>query len=195
MYMVKTDFGFQKMVIELFSWLEDYGFSLIEEKSTIVKYEGRFGYVNVYHGRSSYEVGIEIGPPGEEQKSNYSMSELIRLREYEKAKNYRNPIATSEQTMRTAIFAQAEKLMMYGQRVFKGESKVWQELKQQRQNWSKEYAMDIMQSQVRQEVENYFHKKDYKRVIELLSRIEGRLTSVELKKLEYAKKKIIESKK
>ena len=186
--MQDRNFKFQEMALELFRWLEDYGYCLAGENSTIVRYEGPLGHVNVYHGRSSHEIGVEVGPPGE-QISSYSMSELIRLKDGEEAKYYIDPTVTSPQFIKSFISAQAQRLQVYGKRIFTGDNKVWHDLKQQRQKWSEEYAMDILLSQVRPEAEKSFRNNDFKRVVELLSRVEQRLTPAERKKLEYARRK------
>jgi hypothetical protein len=184
------NFGFKEIVLELFGWLERYGYCVAEAGSTIVRYEGSLGFVNVYYGRSSYEIGVEVGPPGEEQMASYSMSELIRLKDDEEAKSYRNPVVTSSQTIKGFVAIQAQRLKDYGQPILSGNTTVWHVLEQQRKRWSEEYAMDVLVSQVRSEAENSFRAHNFKRVIELLSPVEYRLTPAERKKLEYARRKL-----
>jgi hypothetical protein len=59
----RSNLRFQEAALESFRWLEeDYHYRLSEESSTFVRYEGPLGYVNVYHGRSSYEVGSKLPP-------------------------------------------------------------------------------------------------------------------------------------
>lgn len=182
--------GFQSIVLELFGWLEGYSYCMTGASSTIVRYEGPLGFVNVYHGRSSYEIGVEVGPPGDEQIACYSMSELIRLKDDEEAKKYRNPVVTSLQSMKGFVAIQAQRLKVYGHRILAGNTMVWHDLEQQRQRWSEEYAMDVLLSQVRSEAARSFREQNFKRVVELLSPVERRLTPAECKKLEYARKKL-----
>jgi hypothetical protein len=185
----RRNLGFQEEVLESFRWLEDYQYRLFEESSTFVRYEGPLGYVNVYHGRSSYEVGVEIAPPGE-GVSSYSMSALIQLTDTEESKSYRNPIATSIQTVRNLVAAQAQRLKLYGRRIFAGNSQVWKELEHQRRQRAEDYAMEVLLSQVRPEAERSFRNHDSKRVVRLLSAVELRLTPAERKKLDYARRQV-----
>jgi hypothetical protein len=182
--------GFEAIARESFRWLEDHGYCVTGASSTIVRYEGQLGFVNVYHGRSSSEVGVEVGAPGDEQIASYSMSELIRLKDDDEAKKYRNPVATSPQTMKGFLEIQAQRLKVYGQRIFSGNTMIWNDLEQQRQRWSKEYAMDVLVSQVRSEAQRSFRDHNFNRVVELLSSIERRLTPAEYKKLEYSRRKL-----
>src|SRR5215471_1441934 len=58
--------GFQEAV--RFSFLNSYGFKTVQEQTTFVRFESATVFVNVYHGRASFELGVEIGRlsnPGE----------------------------------------------------------------------------------------------------------------------------------
>jgi len=189
--MHNRSFGFQGMVVEVFKWIELYGYRIYGEDSTIVQYKGSLGYVNVYHGRYSYEVGVEISPPGEGDMVTYSMSELIRLKDNILAITYRNPIAITPQTLEAFLADQSQRLKIYGQQIFAGDSAIWHELKHQRQQWSEEYAMNVLLSQVRPEAERSFRDHDYKRVVKLFSVVENRLSPTECKKLKYAREKLL----
>lgn len=181
--------GFQNAVLQSFKWLVDYRYRVVEEKSTFIRYEGPSGYVNVYHGRSSYEVGIEVGPPGKGVVSSYSMSELIRLSNIEEARIYRNPVVTTMRSMNDFVDAQAQRLREYGQRVLTGDAGVWEELQQQKQQWAKDFATEVLLSQIRPEAERAFRDHDFKRVVDLLSAVASQLTPAERKKLDFARRK------
>lgn len=53
--------GFVRVVREAFAFLEDAGFAVVSEKPTFVRYESPTAFVNVFHGRGSYELGVEFG--------------------------------------------------------------------------------------------------------------------------------------
>jgi hypothetical protein len=60
--------GFKDAVLESFKFLRKYGYRRVRADVTFVRYETpwysfkRRFYVNVYHARGSYEMGVEVGP-------------------------------------------------------------------------------------------------------------------------------------
>lgn len=184
----REDLGFAREVLSSFSFIEAYNYSVNEEHETLVGYRGTFGYINIYHGRSSYEIGIHVYPPNEYPKDGYSMSELMRLIDAEKAKKYRNPIAMTPFDVNKYVKEQAQRFEKYGQRILSGDSSIWPELMQQKQKWAEEYATNMLLSQSRIEAKVSFRKHNLQRVIDLLKDFEKLLTPSEKKMLEYAKK-------
>jgi hypothetical protein len=60
--------GFKDAVVKSFKFLRKYGFRRVRAEATLVRYETpwysfkRRFYMNVYHSRGSYEMGVELGP-------------------------------------------------------------------------------------------------------------------------------------
>lgn len=58
----RVEAGFAQVVRGAFEFLErDHGFRVAREESTLVRYEGGRRFVNVFWGRGSYELGVEVG--------------------------------------------------------------------------------------------------------------------------------------
>src|ERR1700680_1402044 len=57
----RAKLGFQEAVLSGFKFLSEFGFRPVEQKVTFVRYESSQVFVNVYHGRASYELGVEVG--------------------------------------------------------------------------------------------------------------------------------------
>lgn len=54
--------GFSEAVVREFEFVQStYDFCLIEESETLVRYESKRLFLKIFHGRSSYEIGIELG--------------------------------------------------------------------------------------------------------------------------------------
>ena len=53
--------GFKDAVLLSFGFLRTYGLKPVEEDVTLVRYESDAVFVNVYYGRGSFEIGVEIG--------------------------------------------------------------------------------------------------------------------------------------
>jgi hypothetical protein len=53
--------GFKEAVLANFQFLQDYGLECAQSDVTFVRYDSPRIFVNVYHGRGSYELDVEIG--------------------------------------------------------------------------------------------------------------------------------------
>lgn len=51
--------GFEAAVVENFAFLKEAGFECVRRECTFVRYESKRVFVNVYHGRGSFELGVE----------------------------------------------------------------------------------------------------------------------------------------
>ncbi len=57
-----TALAFAKCVTQAFSFLEErFGFSLVSAQATFVRYVSTQVFVNVYQGKKSYELNVEVG--------------------------------------------------------------------------------------------------------------------------------------
>lgn len=67
--------GFTTFVLREFAFLLRLGFSVVREESTLVRFESKRIFVNIYHGRSSHVIGVELGRI--QQGDMYSLHELL----------------------------------------------------------------------------------------------------------------------
>src|SRR5690242_10148131 len=67
--------GFVDLVFKAFAFLLRLGFVVARRDGTFVRFEKDNVFVNVYHGRSSYQVGLELGRIHE--SDIYSLHELL----------------------------------------------------------------------------------------------------------------------
>lgn len=68
--------GFVDLVLSAFAFLLRLGFVVARREATLVRFEKDNVFVNVYHGRSSYQVGLELGRLRDGDM--YSLHELIQ---------------------------------------------------------------------------------------------------------------------
>jgi hypothetical protein len=68
--------GFVALATEAFAFLLRLGFAVVRREGTLVRFESDSVFVNVYHGRSSYQVGLELGRVGKDEL--YSLYEVLR---------------------------------------------------------------------------------------------------------------------
>ena len=57
----RRDFEFAALATDSFAFLPDSGLALVEVDESRVRFASAQRFLNVYHGRDSYEVGVEVG--------------------------------------------------------------------------------------------------------------------------------------
>ena len=165
-----------------FAFLADEGFMEAEALPTLVRFRKDDIEVDVYHGRKSYEIGGGISISG----TRYSMSEVMRVGDPDVAKNYRNTVATTPETVTGGLEELSGLLQRYGTAALRGDSHFFLVLGEQRKQWANEYALDVLVDQLRPQAEDAFRRGDYSKAAELYSRIRERLSPAEIKKLALA---------
>ncbi|MGR4876190.1 hypothetical protein [Pseudoxanthomonas sp. LARHCG66] len=181
----RSQLHFTTKVRKAFSFLANEGFTEVEALPTLVRYQKGGVEVDVYHGRQSYEIGAGISISG----TRYAMSEVVRAGDPEVAKTYRNMVATTHEGIVAGLEELSALMQRYGATALRGDSRYFSMLEGQRKQWAKEYALDVIESQLRPQAEEAFRRRDYSKVVELYGRIKERLSPVEVKRLALAEKR------
>lgn len=186
----RTALNFPAAVRVAFHFLGEFGFQEIDAEETIVRYATDRIFLNVYHGRSSYEIGIEVGLLDENgsDAGGYSLSEFIRLTKPEEGARLRYFCATTPDEVQTGLERLAAQVKQHVARALKGDETIFPELEHQQQEWARAFAADVGYRQVSPKAAEAFRQKEYQKAAELYESIREKLTPAELTKLEYAKK-------
>jgi len=177
--------NFANAVVEKFSFLTDLGFAVTESLPTIVRYRKGVVRIDVYHGRQSYELGFGV----ERHGVRYSLPELIRTTDAGAAAQYRNSPATSLQEISEGLSRLVEFVKRYGEAALRGDPEFFAALEEQRKTWAQEYALDVLEGQVRPKAEAAFRTGDYAEAATLYEKIRPRLSATELKKLALSRER------
>jgi hypothetical protein len=181
----RTRLNFPEVVTQRFGFLADYGYSAYEITPTMVKYRKGDLTIEIYYGRSSYEVGFELGR-GDER---YALSQLIRASDPTAAEQYRNWSATTPHELTAAVDRLVKLVTQYGEPALRGAPDCFDQLRHQQSSWSERYALDVLEQQVRPKAELAFRESRYREAADLYERIRERLSAAELKKLDIARKR------
>lgn len=114
------------------------------------------------------------------------MSEIVRATDPEVARSYRNYVATTTEEVSAGLKELSALVRRYGARVLQADRPFCLKLEKQRERWADEYALDVLETQLRPQAEQAFRRGDYSRAAELYGRIRERLTPAEAKKLAIA---------
>lgn len=177
--------NFAHAVAERFGFLSEFGFRVSESLPTIVRYRKGDLELNVYHGRQSFEVGLQIG----RGRDPFSMWELIRCMDQAAAERYRMTVAKTPAAVGFAVDQLADLLLRFGQRALRDEPQFFGLLEQQRQALSEDYALEVLAEQTRPKAEAAFREGRYREAAELYEQMAPRLTPLEQKKLAAARKR------
>jgi hypothetical protein len=171
-----------------FKFLENYNYKIVKEDITFLRYEVNFVFINIFHGRISYEIGIEIGcHKNVENETIYPIEYLIGMLDEIAAKRYFRPSGNTKETIRNCLNTQAQLLKNYGDRVFHGDTTIWDELETYKNKKINEYWKKMKINDFREKANSAFREKRYNDFIKLFSTYEIQLTELERKKLEFAR--------
>ena len=176
---------FPATVTRVFAFLQDYGFQLIESLPTLVRYRCGELEARVFHGRHSYELGFEIGY----EDDMFSTGALIRTSDPHVAEQYRRSVVRTPHALLARLHELADFVRRYGERALHGDPAFFALLRQQRKEWTKKYAFEVLCRQVRPKAEAAFREGRYREAAELYREIRAGLTPAEIKKLAIAEKR------
>jgi hypothetical protein len=186
--------GFKEEVLAAFGFLiDEYGFRVVEQEPTRVRFESPLVFLNVYHGRSSSELGLEVGQlekRSSQLQSRYYLSDILDLIGKAQEEGYTFFQASTQERVKKYIAQLAELVKKHAKNVLKGDSAVFENLRSIQARKSQEYLKEMNLSRIRPEANEAFRKRDYSRVIELLEPVRTELNPSELRKLGYARKHV-----
>ena len=180
--------GFREEVLSNFNFLiTDYSFQCMKTEVTFVRFESKKLFVNVYHGRTSYEFGFEIGKLDMPERE-HSLSELMELEGV-----IANPgdgyfQTSTKEGVQKCLPKLADLVKQYAKRLLAGDMSILEKLAIVQQKRYDNYLKEMELSRILPEAEEAWREKRYKEYIELLEPIEKELSLSKLKKLEYARK-------
>ena len=200
--MLKTDtsgnrasLGFSEAVISAFNFLvEDFAFTCVRKDVTIVRFESNSTFVNVYHGRVSFELNVEIGEltiGGVLPENPFTIEEILHLVNPKEAVNYRPFQVHTVESVKKFVSDLANLVKQYATPALIGDHGFFRRLSELRTQRSNEYLNSVRLNRTRTEVETEWHRKNYRRVMELYDSMLEDLTPAEAKRLAYAKKKCL----
>lgn len=190
----RTNLQFPKAVRLAFKFLvEDFFFSLIKEDVTYVRYESKTVFVNVYHGRASYELNVEIGErviDDPRRENPFTIGEILQLVNPQQYQVYRPYQATTSESVKKFLYELAHLVREYARPALLGDEEFFQQVHETRHQNSNKLLLSWELNRIRRDVEIAWREKNFKRVVEIYNPVKEHLTPAEMKKLEYARKKV-----
>jgi hypothetical protein len=191
----RASLGFVDAVTSAFNFLvEDFSFTCVREDITLVRFESNSVFVNVYHGRVSFELNVEIGELtiGEQRPEvSFTIGEILHLVNPTEATSYHPYQVHTVDSVKKFVAELAKLVKEYAIPALMGDHDFFQRVAEVQAKRSDAYLKDLRLNRTRTDVETAWHQKNYSRVIELYDSMFDDLTPAEAKRLAYAKKKCL----
>lgn len=183
--------GFSEVVRSAFDFLEaEYGFARKDVAPTLVRYESSSVVISVYHGRSSYEVGVEISTRSASNRREppFELADLVAFCGQEALLPAGFLQASTREAVRAIVRRAAEILYQCGSDLLRGDRFAFRRLDELRREQAVSNGLKRRLSDVRAAAATAWQEGDYRRVEALYRSIEPHLTPAERKKLDYVSK-------
>jgi hypothetical protein len=169
-----------------FAFLESLGFRCVRSEITLVRFESLDIAICVYHEKLSYEIGSTI--ESLVGTDTYSFSEILRLVHSERAEKYRDYATHTVEGVAKGVSELAELFQRYVDTRILNDTKFFPDLKQQRDEWARSYAVETQLVQARKKSDISWKEGDFGKVVQILIPLREHLNPSDSKKLEYALK-------
>lgn len=188
----RNNLGFTDAVLSAFDFLiGKYNFRLVKAEPTFVRYESPNVFVNIYHGRSSYELGVEVGQMTKapsQAEGHFSIGDIIDLTGAQEKTDYAFFQASNADKVKKYVPKLASLVEKYAGFALEGDTTVFRQLAAKVLEKSNKLIKEWNISDVREKADRAWREKNYAKVAELYAPIQEELTPAEAKKLAYAKK-------
>ena len=186
--------GFVQVVLSSFSFLvNDHNFRVMKTEPTFVRYESADVFVNIYHGRASFELGFEMGRLNDGsgmEEQPYSLDMIIELMGAKEETGYTFLQASTPTRVKELVPKLAKLVKTYAAPLFTGDPHTFEQLMQTRLQMSNQLYDDMRLRDVRRKADKAWQARDYVALVDLYESILEHLTPAEIKKLQYVKKRL-----
>ena len=185
---------FVKEILSAFDFLaSDYGFRCVAATPVHIRYESKHVFVNIYRDPVSYEIEVEIGRRSLflSIERGYTLDEIVDSLGIREKEGYCFIQASTPERLRSLVPLLAKWTKQYAPEMLKGRLPAFLRALISRERRSDDEWKRMELGSIRARADNAWHQKDYREVIKQYSSIgRGELTPSEVKKLEYAKKRL-----
>ena len=183
--------GFLEQALKAFSYVVDaWGFLVTQELLTFVRFERGPTFIQVFHGRSSFEIDVEVGRSGDGTGRLYTLGMFMELYDDSAAAAYRCPAVTERGAVGRALERVASLFEKYGREIATDSDGIWARLDEVYDASLKSLGRRFQCRQCRRAAEEAWRQRNYRAVVEAYTEIESDLSPAEQKKLAYCRKKL-----
>jgi hypothetical protein len=168
--------GFADAVRSNFQFLlTEFGFSITEEDATLVRFESDRTVVNVFHGRSSYELGVEFGlrVPKEQREFRYSLRTVLSLLDTASTSGYKDLQTSSAELLPGFVASLAELTRQFAPDMLRGDPEVFERLRYHSWLEGRKTTDYYSACSLREIAEKAWKDGDFARVVEAYTKVKA----------------------
>jgi hypothetical protein len=169
-----------------------YSLWLTEQDEGRIAYEGDDVMLVLLHDDLSYELDLALWRPSvvDEARHPFTMSDIIRVTDPAKARDYRSFSAASDDSVRRGVAILVSDFREYGLAALTGEGDFYRQMLDARSEAAREFATEIADKAARERAEQAWLRRDFEEVIVAYRSMEDRLSRAERARLHYAAKRL-----
>ncbi len=187
----RTNLQFKESVLSNFNFLSELGFRAVEEKVTFVRYESSGIFLNIFHGRSSFEMNVEIGRLSNLNNANLSVFGIVDWARPTEAEDFGKNVmfqTSTREGVEKFVPQLARLIRKYAIPLLRNDEPSWIEALSIKADRWRSYVEETNPCSMREKAEAAWHAKDFALVIELYRPALHSLTEIELKRLKFAER-------
>jgi|GEM_PF-1071444 len=169
--------------------IDEFGFEFVESDATYVRYHTGLVFLNVYHGRRSYEIDVEIGRLSRPDTRQYRLADVLGAIAGLEDKRETYLQASNVDSVEQGVHAAASLVRSHYGPLLRGDEFTFGVVGAYVARVDADYTREVVQRPVRDAANDAWRSKDYEKVSELYRSIRTDLTDVEKKRLDYAERK------
>jgi hypothetical protein len=175
---------FRETVMAEFRFLESLGLRIETANETYVRYLGSVASIEVFHGRSSYELGVNVI----REDVTYSLNEFAEMLAASRGttSTLQPFAATDAHSVEGGVRRLSMALKEVIELIAENGAATYEELHKRREIRRHKLALASMADRVRPKADEAFREKDYGRAAELYQSIREDLSPAELRRLNIA---------
>jgi hypothetical protein len=188
----RTQLGFKEAVLSSFDFLSFYGLRPVQAEITLVRFKSAIVLVNVYHGRASFELGVEIARLSSPDEK-VSLYDAVAWAGAEKTEGLGQHVVfqvSNRKDVQDFVPRLARLVEKYAGPFLRGDASAYQAVKEASFKNTADYVKRINLNRIRDKAETAWHEKNYSQVVELYSSMREDLTKVETGRVSYAEKQL-----
>jgi hypothetical protein len=138
--------GFLEEVMARFGFLErEYGMVQVRTETTFVRWESPAVFAQAYHGRSSYEIGFQVGlrrPDAPERETHYSIQEIMDVLGVREKEGFTEILADTAEEVREGVARIAGHVRRHARPALVGDPAFYERLQELQWERTKRYTKD-----------------------------------------------------
>lgn len=177
--------GFVDLVLAAFDFLMRLGFVVARREPTFVRFEKENVFINVYHGRASYQVGLELGRL--RNGDMYSLHELFRAMAPDNIELARCQ-TTDPEILRQCLVSIGAAIERDCNALLAGDASAFEKVDAAVAPLRKAATLQAQFGATIDRADKAWESKDFKRAAELYAKSTPALDETRMRRLEYLQK-------